>query len=146
MWKGPLEYFAHKFVLAPPAVSHVSCSSNLDCLRDEWFTYPGSSVTATENDINTRLLKTWKVIDRPSIIRKSDLSDKIIRNFFQSVLVSIQLYGRASCTLIKRTEKKLDINCTRLLRAILNQSWKQHLSKQHVYGHQPPILKSYKWV
>ena len=39
------------------------------------FTYLGSNVSSTENDINTRLAKTWTAIDRLSVIWKSDLSD-----------------------------------------------------------------------
>ena len=39
-------------------------------------------------------------------------------------------------------EKKLDSNCTRMLRAILNMSWRQHPTKQQLYGHLPPITKT----
>ena len=39
-------------------------------------------------------------------------------------------------------EKKQDENCTRMLRAILNKSWKQHLTKQQLYIHWPPISKT----
>ena len=31
-----------------------------------------------------------------------------------------------------------------MLRAILNKSWRQHLTKQHLYGHLPPIIKTIK--
>ena len=41
------------------------------------FTYLESSVSSTEKDIDTRLAKTWTAIDRLSIIRKSDLTDKM---------------------------------------------------------------------
>ena len=57
------------------------------------FTYLGSSVSSTEKDIDTRLTKTWTAIDRLSIIRKSDLTDKMKRSFFQAAVVSILLYG-----------------------------------------------------
>ena len=46
------------------------------------FTYLGSNVSSTEHDINTRLANTWTAIERISVIWKSDLSDKIKRNFF----------------------------------------------------------------
>ena len=45
-------------------------------------------------------------------------------------------------TLIKHIEKRLDGNCTRMLRAILNKSWKQHPTKQQLYCHLPPISKT----
>ena len=38
--------------------------------------------------------------------------------------------------------KKLDVNYTRMQRAILNKSWKQHPAKLQLYGHLPPITKS----
>ena len=47
-------------------------------------------------------------------------------------------------TLTKRLEKKLDGNYTRMLRAILNKSWRQHPTKHQLYGHLPPITKTIK--
>ena len=57
-------------------------------------------------------------------------------------IVSILSYGCTTWTLTKRIEKKLADNCTRMLRAILNKSWKQHPIKQQLYGHLPPISKT----
>ena len=61
------------------------------------------------------------------------------RSFFQTAFVSILLYVCTTWTLTKRLEKKLDGNYTRMLRAILNKSWRQHLTKHQLYGHLPPI-------
>ena len=36
MWRDPLEYITHEFVLTSPAVSRMSGSSNFDNFRDEW--------------------------------------------------------------------------------------------------------------
>ena len=41
-------------------------------------------------------------------------------------------------------EKKLDGNYTRMLRAILNKSWRQLPTKQQPYGHLPLITKTLK--
>ena len=106
------------------------------------FTYLGSSVSSTENDIDTRLTKAWTAIDWLSIIWKSDLTDEMKRSFFQAAVVSILLYGCTSWTLTKRLEKKLDGNYTRMLRAILNKSWRQHPTRRQLYGHLPPITKT----
>ena len=38
--------------------------------------------------------------------------------------------------------KKLDGSYTRMLRAILNKSWRQHPTKHQLYGHLPPITKT----
>ena len=67
---------------------------------------------------------------------------KMKRSFFQAAVVLILLYGCTTWTLTKRMEKKLDSNYTRMLRAILNESWRQHPTKQQIYGHQPPITKT----
>ena len=64
------------------------------------------------------------------------------RSFFQAAVVSILLYGCTTWTLTKRREKKLDGNYTRMLRAILNKSWRQHSTKHQLYGHLPPITKT----
>ena len=51
----------------------------------------------------------------------------------------------AWCTtwsLTKRLEKKLDGNYTRMLRAILNKSWRQHPTRHQLYGHLLPITKT----
>ena len=51
-------------------------------------------------------------------------------------------FGCTAWTLRKRLEKKLDGNYTRMLRAILNKSWRQHPTRQQLYGHLPPITKT----
>ena len=106
------------------------------------FTYQGSSVSSTEKDIDTRLTKAWTAIDRLSIIWKSDMTDKMKRSFFQAAVVSILLYGCTTWTLTKELEKKLDSNYTRMLRAILNKSWRQHPTRHQLYSHLPPITKT----
>ena len=106
------------------------------------FTYLGSSVSSTEKDVDTRLTKAWTANDRLSIIWKLDLTDKMKRSFFQAAVVSRLLYGCTTWTLTKRLEKKLDGNYTRMLRAILNKSWRPHRTRHQLYGHLPPIMKT----
>ena len=103
------------------------------------FTYLGSSVASTEKDIETKLTKA---INWLSITWKSDLTDKMKRSFFQAAVTSILLYGCTTWTLKKRLEKKLDSNYSRMLRAILNNSWQQHPTRHQLYGHLPPITKT----
>ena len=105
--------------------------------------YLGGSVSSTEKrHRHTRLTKAWTAIDTLLIIWKSDLTDKMKRSFFQAAVVSILLYGCTTWTLTKRLEKKLDRNYTRMLRAILNKSWRQHPTRHQLYGHLPPITKT----
>ena len=64
------------------------------------FTLLGSSVSSTENDINTQLAKALTATDSLSIIWKSDLTDKVNRSFFFQVsVVSILLYRCTTWTL-----------------------------------------------
>ena len=61
---------------------------------------------------------------------------------FYAAVASILLYGCTTWTLTKRLEKKLDGNYTRMLRAILNKSWRQHPTRHQLYGHLSPITKT----
>ena len=86
--------------------------------------------------------KAWTANDRLSIIWKSDLTDKMKRSFFQAAVVSILLYRCTTWTLTKQLEKKLDGNYTRMLRAMLNKSWRQHPTRHQLYCHLLPITKT----
>ena len=61
---------------------------------------------------------------------------------FLAALMSILLYGCSTWTLTKSMEKKVNDNYTRMLRAIFNKSWRQHPTKQQLYGYLPPITKT----
>ena len=52
------------------------------------------------------------------------------------------LHGCTTWTLRKDIEQKLDSNCTRMLRVVMNKSRKQHPTKQLLYGHLPPTCKT----
>ena len=60
-------------------ISTLKCGS---LKLEDKFTYLGSCVSSTESDINIPLAKARNAIDRLSIMWKSDLSDKIKRDFF----------------------------------------------------------------
>ena len=61
---------------------------------------------------------------------------------FHSLFVGI--CSGIATKLTKRMEKKLVGKYTRMLRAILNKSWKQRPTKHQLYGHLPPITKTIK--
>ena len=81
------------------------------------------------------LTKAWTAINRLSVIWKSDLTNKMKR----SVDTAIWMHDMDAN---KTDGKKLDGNYTRPLRAILNRFWRQHPTKQQLYGHLPPITKT----
>ena len=75
-------------------------------------------------------------------LQNLSLKGKLHQLFFQAADVSILLYGCTTWTLTKRLKKKLDGNYTRMLRAILNKSWRQHPTRHQLYGHLPPVTKT----
>ena len=80
-------------------------------LWNKWTSSPTSEAAShlRKNYINIRLAKAWTAIGWLSIIWKSDLSDKIKRNFIHTAVVSILLNGCTTSTLTKGMEKKTRI-------------------------------------
>ena len=79
---------------------------------------------------------------RDILLVRTELMFPFFLRFMQIVFISMSIYGCTTWTLTKQLEKKLDGNYTRMLRAILNKSWRQHLTKYQLYGHLPPITKT----
>ena len=63
-------------------------------------------------------------------IWKSRLPDNMKRNFFRATVESVLIYGYVSWTLTKSLEKRFNGNYTRMLRIILNRSWKDHANNK----------------
>ena len=79
------------------------------------FTYLGSKISSTENDVYLRPAKAWNTIHGLSIIWKSDSSDKIKQVSFPAVHVSILLYGCTTWTQTKGLKKNPDEQYKRIL-------------------------------
>ena len=65
-------------------VTNFTLSGKPQKLEDQ-FTYLVSNISSTEIDVNLSIEKAWTAIESLPIIWKSDLSDKIKRDFFQAV-------------------------------------------------------------
>ena len=61
------------------------------------------------------------------------------RNFFRAAVESVLVYGAISWTLTATLEGKIDGAYTRMLRAALNKSWREHLKNKELYGNIPKI-------
>ena len=106
--------------------------------------------------LNTHSLNkswAWHIDDATNkkihiILWSTSLTNKMKCSFFQTAIMSILLYGCTTWMLTKQLEKKLDGNYSRMQQAILNKSWRQHPTKQQLYGHLPPIMKTIKvrWI
>ena len=112
--------------------------------RVEEFIYLGINISSSQKDLNTRIGKAWAALNKLTQIWKSTLPDQMKRDFFQATVASVLLYGCTTWTITKSMEKKIDGNYTRMLRAVLNISWKQHPTKQRLYGSLPPISQTIK--
>ena len=64
------------------------------------------------------------------------------RSFFKATVLTVLLYGSITWTLTKHLEQRLDGNCTRMLRVVLNKSWKQHPTKEFLYGDLTPVSQT----
>ena len=111
--------FALKQVVIPVDILRL-LNRSLMLSFDIQFIYLGSNISSTENNDSIRIGKA----------RKSDLSDQIKLEFYQDEAMSVLLNGCTIWTLMKRPEKKLDGNYTRMLRVVLNKLWKQQLTKR----------------
>ena len=76
------------------------------------FTYLGSSVSSTENDINTQLAKARAANDGLSVIWKSDLTDRIKHSFFQTNPAIWMLYVDPVKTYREKARRQLHKNTT----------------------------------
>ena len=60
-------------------------------------------------------------------------------SFFRACVESILLYGSETWTMKKELLDRLDGTYTRLLMCVKNISWKNHPTKEQIYGELPPI-------
>ena len=98
------------------------------------FIYLGSEIESTDKEIKIRIDKSWAALNKLSSIWKSLLRTTLKMNFFRAVVESVLLYGSKAWSLTKKHEKNLDGTYTRMLRAILNISFKEHTTKIRLYG------------
>ena len=104
------------------------------------FVYLGSNIASTQTDVEARIAKAWSIINKLSIIWKSNLSEKLKRNFFRATAGSVLLYDSTTWTLTKNMESKIDGVFTRMLRAALNVPWREHPTNERLYGSIPKVM------
>ena len=91
---------------------------------------------------------TLQSIAKSTIIMNLEKQFRVVLNFWSVVYIYIYICvcvcvcGYTMWTLTKRIEKKLDGNCTKMLQAILNKSWKQYPTKRQLNGHLPLVSKA----
>ena len=105
------------------------------------FTCLDNNTYSIESDVNITLAKVWIAI-RLSIIQNPELSDKIKRDFFWAAAVSQLLYGCPTWMLTNFMGIRLQRNSLRMLRAVLNTSWKQHSTKLQLFCYLRPTSET----
>ena len=124
-------------------IIYVMSSQNGDRIKQvNYFKYLGSYIASTEHDINVRIGKDWYALNQITNIWKSRLSKNLKRNFFRATVESVLVYGAITWTLTSTLEKKIDGAYTRMLRAALNVSWREHMTYRELYNNIPRIRSS----
>ena len=103
------------------------------------FKYLGSWMESTEADMKRRKALAWGAMNNMTSIWKSHMSRQVKLRLFMATVESILLYGCEAWTLTKALEKSLDGCYTRMLRAAMNISWRQHMSNEELYGELPRV-------
>ena len=111
--------------------------NDLDKVDD--FKYLGSWIASSEKDINTRIGQAWSALSKMKVIWKSVMKKKLKVNLFRTTVETVLLYGSSTWTLTKELARKIDGTYTRMLREVLNVSWKMHITNKELYGDLPPI-------
>ena len=113
------------------------CGSPLDQVQD--FQYLGSWVDESEKDFNVRKALAWKACNKMHSLWKSNLSTNLKISFFRAAVETILLYGAEGWTLTDKLEARLDGCYTRLLMKALNLNWKDHPTREKIYGKLPKV-------
>ena len=100
----------------------------------ELFVFLGSQISNTLKDVESRIAKSWSALDSLRSIWKSSWPDELKHDFFQVSVQSVLLYCSQIWTLTKTLNKKIDGTYTRILRAALNIHWRNHPTKQQLFG------------
>ena len=103
------------------------------------YKYLGSHIINSEKDFNTRKGMAWAACNKMDKIWKSNLDRTIRIKIFRVTVEPILLYGSETWTLSAKQYQRLDGCYTRLLRRVLNLSWKKHPTLATLYGNLPPI-------
>ena len=103
------------------------------------FKYLGGWMESTEKDINIRKALAWKACHKLTKIWKSTLKRSIKIRLFIATVEAVLLYGCDTWTLTKKLTKQLDGMYTRMLRMVLDISWKSHTTNIELYGNLPKL-------
>ena len=125
--------------LTDPSVEiKTNSGNNLKRVND--YKYLGSYISSSEKDFKIRKALAWSACNKLDKIWSSNLIDNNLKiKVFQTTIEPILLYGSETWCLTKLLEKRLDGTYTRLLRRVKNLSWRDHPTRNMIYGPLKPI-------
>ena len=90
---------------------------------------------------NYRLIvgSAWSALNKMMKVWKSNLKNHLKVGFFRATVESVLLYGAECWTMTGKMRNRLDGTYTRMLRAVLGVSWKEHKTNKELYGNLPKI-------
>ena len=100
----------------------------------EDFKYLGSWIASSKRDMEVRIGLAWKALNKMDKIWKSNLHRSLKIQFFRATVESVLLYGAESWTLTKAMNNRLDGTYTRMIRAVLGFTWRDHKTNKELYG------------
>ena len=89
--------------------------------------------------MKVRKALAWKACNKMRTLWKSNLSNATKISFFRAAIESILLYGSEGWTLTEALEARLDGCYTRLLMVVQDLSWKDHPTRETIYGDLPKV-------
>ena len=103
------------------------------------FKYLRAWMHSTERDVKQRKAVAWRASSKLTKIWKSSLSRPLKLRLFAATVESVFLYGCEAWTITPKLAKEIDGCYTRMLRAVLNVHWKQHITNKELYGELPKL-------
>ena len=89
--------------------------------------------------MNIRIGQAWSALNKMMKVWKSNLKNHLKIGFFRATVESVLLYGAECWTMTGKMMNRLDGTYTRMLRAVLGVSWKEHKTNKELYGNLPKI-------
>ena len=106
------------------------------------FQYLGSWVDDAKADMEIRIAKAWTALKRMKRVWNSNLGKELKIRFFKATVESVLLYGSECWTLTNTLSKRLDGVYTRMLRAVINITWRDRLTNEQLYGRLPKVSQT----
>ena len=103
------------------------------------FTHLGSWIQSSEKDMNIRIGQAWSALNKMMKVCKSNLKNHLQIGFFRATVKSVLLYGAECWTMTGKMRNRLDGTYTKMLRAVLGVSWKEHKINKDLYRNLPKI-------